>query len=298
VELCVGATSRLVAEEAAKLGVAQIIASRRQVNGAGGYTGMTQADLVKLVREYGAGATEVIRDHGGPYQNGNAEDDWQLELDDDVAAGFNGLHLDVSALTPRMQLPELRRLVKRYGTFDSLTLQVGGERDTQEHLWVLLAATLAEGVIPSHCVAALGGHVSADKQCGEMVAENIAQKITQAYNELGVRSVAHNTDFCERSKYAGAVNAMNVAPEFGVIEMDAWLRAVPYQVMNALLEAGYASHNWQRWFDAHAGTKFERARCGLRYIWAEERRHLEDTSWFPEAESYARQEVRDAIAAG
>lgn len=299
-DLCVGVTSRLVAEEAAKLGVAQIIASRRQVNASGGYTGLTQRDLVELVKTFGNGKTEVIRDHGGPYQNGNPADDWMAELDEDARAGFSGLHLDVSKLSRHEQVAELQRLVNRYAPSGALSIQIGGERDDQAHLFALLAATLAAGARPSHCVIALGGHASADRQCGEMISPPEARHITRAYRSLGVKSVAHNMDFCDRDKYSEVVDAVNVAPEYGVIEMDAWLRAVPRHMTAELLDAGYNSQRWMRWFGmpGRLGTRFERARCGLRYIWAEMLPELQRADWYTSAEAHVRKEVSDAIAAG
>jgi hypothetical protein len=297
VDLCVGVTSRLVAEEAAKLGVAQIIASRRQVNETSGYTGMTQRDLVKLVKDINP-KVQVIRDHGGPFQNGNPHDDWVRELDEDERAGFDGLHLDVSQLQRNEQVKELQRLINRYAPSGALTIQVGGERDTQAWLFVLLAATLETGARPSHCVIALGGHALCDKQCGELLSPPEARHITYAYNALGVKSVAHNADFTDRSKYSASVNAMNVAPEYGVIEMEAWLRAAGPEVASELLKEGYESRRWLRWFSGAQGTRYERARCGLRYIWAELLPDLQKAEWYPRAEQYVRQEVSDAIAAG
>lgn len=298
-DLCVGATSRLVVEEAARLKVPQIIASRRQVNAAGGYTGMTQPELTQVVAELSGGATAVIRDHGGPFQGGDPSDlHWEDELDADVAAGFSGLHLDVSAVPRADQVALLQRLAGKYGSAGGVAIQVGGERDSQAWLYVMLAAALEAGVRPTHCVAALGGHAFGDRQCGEMISPQEARHITNSYHALGVSSVAHNMDFCDRGKYASSVDAVNVAPELGVIETDAWLRAVPPAAAGELLRLGHESQRWLRWFPGAAGTRLERARCGLRYIWAALLPDLRQRDWYPLAEEYVRQEVRDAISAG
>jgi hypothetical protein len=296
-ELCIGATSQLVAEEAAKLGVAQVIASRRQVNGNGGYTGMTQRDLVNLVHHHSGGKTAVVRDHGGPHQNGETTDDWLAELNDDVIAGFDGLHLDVSQLPVDKQVDELVRLAGLYG--HSVKIQVGGERDIQEWLNVLLAATLARGVTPSHCVIAMGSRVMRDKQGGRLLTAMEAKLITKCYRELGVKSVAHNMDWVpDRSVFTGAISAINLAPEIAVTETDAWLRAMPLGDARNMLDTGYESKAWTRWFRPADGTRFERARCGLRYIWAGLLPQLQQRSWYTEAEEYVRGEVRDVITAG
>ena len=112
-KLAVGAVSRRVVEEAAKLQVHQIVASRAQVNETGGYTGMTSRELVEIVKQQGNGKTEVVRDHGGPLQSG-FNDDGIESLQDDVNAGFDGLHLDVCKL-PRADQPKtLRALIKQF----------------------------------------------------------------------------------------------------------------------------------------------------------------------------------------
>lgn len=296
-ELCIGATSQLVVEEAARLGVAQIIASRRQVNADGGYTGMTQDGLVKIVRSI-SDKTLVVRDHGGPYQNGETVDDWVSELDHDVHAGFDGLHLDVSKLPREEQRVELVRLAERYAT--RVRLQVGGERDPQEWLNTLLAVVMVQGITPTHCVVQTDSMVLFDRQAGRLRSTIDISYITKCYREMGTRSVAHNMDFVadRRTRFGSVVSAINLAPEIAVVETDAWLRAMPLHEVQLLLQRGHDSGKWQRWFKPNHGTRFERARCGLRYIWAMELPRLQEQDWYPAAEVYVREEVQDAIAAG
>lgn len=295
-DLCVGAVSRLVVEEAAKLGVAQIIASRRQVNRDGGYTGMTQEDLVKIVREHApSGTTIVVRDHGGPYQNGDRDDDWVRELDEDVKAGFNGLHLDVSKLPRHEQISELQPLIAAYA---DVSVQIGGERDEQEWLFTLLAAALKTGVVPTHCIIAAGGHAHADQQCGNAISTRAAHTITECYHALAVKSVAHNCDWLP-GRHQLEIDAINIAPEYGVVEMEAWLNNIPQREITALLDAGYESGAWNRWFSGHEGTRYERARCGMRYIWFSKLLpRLQQESWYSDAESAVRVLVSDHIAQG
>src|SRR5262245_14331805 len=105
--IAVGAVSQRVVMVAANLKVPQIVASRRQVNESGGYIGWTPEQLVVIVRELSGGVTDVIRDHGGPFQDGSDDDDWERAFDIDVAAGFDGLHIDVSKLPREEQVEEL-----------------------------------------------------------------------------------------------------------------------------------------------------------------------------------------------
>jgi hypothetical protein len=280
-------------EEAAKLRVHQIVASRRQVGEVRpGYTGYTSESLARAVRELSGGATTVVRDHGGPYQNGDSGDDWTAALDADVAAGFGGLHLDVSGLPQDKQPAELARLCQRYA--GKAAIEVGGERDTQGWLYSLLEIALKE-CQPYAAVAALGGNIHADRQCGALISEAAAAAIDRVYACEQVVVKAHNLDWLGR-RHSYRLNGLyNVAPEFGNVEIDAWLQVLPYDAGQEMLGFAYRTGAWRRWFAYGEGTFFERARAALRY-------HLETP---PVArvlalydDGHVRRTIADAITCG
>lgn len=292
-KLCVGATSRLVVEETAKLKIPQIVASRRQVDEHGGYIGMTPAELVEVAHRLSDGETKVIRDHGGPFQNGDPNDDWVRAFDIDVEAGFDGLHIDVIKLPREEQQAELRRLIERYA--DNVnTIEVGGERDEQGWLQLLVDTALAADLVPDYAVLDLGGHAWADRQQGMFRSVEWVAGVTERYHRHGIKTKAHNADwYGGMHKYDDVLDSFNVAPEFGVIETDAWLRALPFDRMQKLLNEAYASNRWTRWFGPGEGSIFERARCALRYIWDD----VADPEWTgSDMERYVRHEVSNALA--
>lgn len=294
--LCVGAASRRVVEEAATLQVAQIVASRRQVGELEpGYTGYTSKTLVESVRELSRGATLVVRDHGGPYQNGDLADDWQAALDADADAGFDVLHIDVSNLPRTEQPAELARLCERYA--GRCGIEVGGERDEQAHLLDLLDAALTV-CRPRAAVIALGGHIHADRQYGHLIPAAHARPIINRYHVHQVTGKAHNLDWLGGRQSYDLGGYYNVAPEFGNVEADAWLRILPAARTSQLLHDSYATDAWRRWFGDGEGTMFERARCALRY-------RLEDpdvagvlAATADSAERYVRDAIADAIRRG
>jgi len=262
--LCVGAASRRVVEEAAMLQVPQIIASCRQVAPGGGYIGLDPMQLVRAVDDLSGGKTDVVRDHGGPYQNGDPNDDWVKELNGDVDAGFNVLHLDVCKLPQEEQEAELLSLCGRYK--NSVDIEVGGERDPQEWLDVLLNTAMRE-CIPTFAILDVGGYIMEDRQRGTPRPVSWVEDHTARYNKRGTRTKAHNMDWMgDRRRYAGVLDAYNVAPEYGAVEVDAWLLVLDPMNATKLLNAGYDSGHWSRWFGPHQGTQFDRAKCGLRYM--------------------------------
>ncbi len=292
--LCVGAASRRVIEEAARLRVHQVVASRRQVGEfEPGYTGFDSAGFAETVRSLSDGYTNVVRDHGGPFQNGDQEDHWKAAFDADVEAGFDILHIDVCKLPDHRQADELRALCKRYA--GKALIEVGGERDPQYWLDYLLEVALTECKV-STAVADVGGHVWADRQRGHLKPKEEVRKLISAYSRKGIVLKAHNLDWAgARTDYEDVAALYNVAPEFGNVEVDAWLHFLDYGTGQDLLQFAYCTHSWKRWFSDGEGTWFERARAALRY-------HLETPNvravLSRHDDTYVRTVIRDAILRG
>lgn len=292
-KLGVGAVSRRVVEEAARMRVPQVVASRRQVDVGGGYTGMDQHELVKVVAKLSGGATEVVRDHGGPLTD---DDDTYVDsFEADANAGFDVLHIDVCNVgNVHRKTDILRSMVKRYA--DNFVIEVGDERGS----WVANKYLMIEAMGASRVdtvVVPFGGHIHADRQCGYLCWPETAVSYVNTCHELGVKTKAHNMDFVGRRHRYAKVDYLNVAPEVALAETDAWLQVMPPLDSGALLEYAYASRAWERWFDDdQEGTWSERARCAVRYV-------LEDPyvkvllAPYDVQEDFVRGAIRDAIRA-
>lgn len=295
-KMCIGAVSPRVIEEAARLNVHQIIASRRQVDIGRGYTGLDQHELVARVKQLSNGKTQVVRDHGGPRQGGTVDDGID-SFDEDCAAGFDGLHIDVCMLPRTEQLLALEHLLSRYA--HRADIQIGGERDDQAWLSVLLHEAL-QHCRPTFAVIDLGGHVHADRQIGmSFLSTDDVMRISQSYHHYGVNTVAHNMDWVgHRRQYKGVLDAINIAPEFGALEVDAVLSVMSDTNVHRALDYAYASGVWTRWFNATEGTVLERAKCAIRYLM-----HTDDymnslTKLSEFNDAYVRGVIRDAIISG
>lgn len=294
--MCVGAVSRRVIEEAAKLQVHQIIASRRQVDIGGGYTGIDQHELTYIVNDLSDGMTCVVRDHGGPLQGGK-DDDGTESFDADVTAGFHALHIDVCNVSRDNQVSVLTDLIKRYR--DDAYIQIGGERDEQAWLDTLFEAAIKH-VTPTYAVIDLGGHVHADAQYGQsFLTVDLVGDITYRYNKRGVHTVAHNMDWMgHRRQYDGSLDAINIAPEFGVVEVDAMLSIMDPENVHALLKYAYFTGKWRRWFSENEGSRFKRAKCAVRYLMHTDPYVRDITKLSDHQEKFVRGMIRDAIICG
>lgn len=296
-DLAVGAASRLVVEVAAELKVPQIVASRRQVDIDGGYTGLDQYKLVGLVKDLSDGDTQVVRDHGGPNQTSSSIPAGE-SFTADIRAGFDVLHLDVCKAGDRKtQIDVLTHYLEMYRN-EPVQFEVGDERGTFGDNLMLARVANDLGIQPLHVVIDLGGFIHADKQYGSPKSFAAVSEMTDICHMIGSKSKAHNMDWAgDRMSYDGALDTYNVAPEWGNVEIDAWLRVLPGDAAMSLLDIGLRSKRWTRWFNHSEGTRFERARAGLRYLMdSEEVREL--LKPYETFRYYVREEVRDALLVG
>lgn len=264
-KLCVGATSRRVVEEAAKLQVHQIVASRSQVEGDYGYSGFTPASLVDTVKKFSSGKTEVVRDHGGPEQGGRLDSIDALHAD--VDAGFDGLHVDVCKLPYEEQTDALKHILNDLAGAN-VHFEIGGEHEPNDWNFALLEVALAQGVVPKYAVAGFGSYVWMDRQCGRPVTVTHLENITRTNANNGVMTKIHNADWIGKriKTYGDVVDAYNIAPELGCLEVDLLLSQLHGNAANDLLDYAYDSQRWHRWFKSDEGTWFDRAKCALRYL--------------------------------
>jgi hypothetical protein len=294
-KLCVGAVSRRVVEEAARLQVAQIVASRRQVDVERGYTGWNQKQLVEVVQRLSKGQTKVVRDHGGPNQ-GWEPDSGVVSLRADCEADFDGLHLDVCKLPRSVQIEELRKLGAEFGRRGRPWIEVGGEHEPWEwnvelfHAYRDVCGTSS----PTTIVLDVGTFAWADRQCGSVRTKGrwSVQNQRAWADPYRVDTKAHNCDWLHRTNMHIA-DYYNLAPELAQVEINALLTVVSHVDAELLLNAGYASHEWQRWFKADEGTRLERAKCGLRYVLESVPLDLSENQ-----ETFIREAIADAIQRG
>lgn len=297
-ELCVGAVSRLVVEEAAALGMV-IVASRRQVDVGGGYTGWDAAGIAAVIHAYPD--AKIVRDHGGPNQGGK-HDNGVASFDADVDAGFDRIHIDVCQAGNDVDI--LSYLVRRYAGM--IELEVGDEHAQQStnNLLIETAVRVAKGSdTPMWGVISTGNYVWADRQIGTPVPPAELRFAANKYrNAFGVKTKAHNADWQGNrlnDLYTSTLDEYNLAPEIGAVEIDALLTVLPGETSADLLDYAYDDGAWQRWFATSEGTWLQRAKCSLRYLRNDDRvKYLLDEVYDAEVDAFVRKQVRDALNAG
>jgi hypothetical protein len=253
---------------------------------------------------------KICRDHGGPWQHpaetaagldeARAMASSLASLRVDIEAGMHLLHLDTSREGEREADFEsaLRRLLTLYGECQELArasgrrvaFEVGLERQGRDaddprefrgKLHCIVDGLTRAGLpMPTFVVAQTGTRVVACENRGALVDEPAVvgvaiNKLAETCWERGLALKAHNADYLSqpvlRALIANGADAINVAPEFGVIETRAFLdlldRLGLTQERDDYLRVAYESGAWRKWFDEDA-SELECAVVAGHYVFA------------------------------
>ena len=259
-----------------------------------------------------ASLIKICRDHGGPWQHPDESRSKRSEpevlartlasLRIDIRSGMDLLHLDTSregsGAAPFDRA--LKRLVALYGECQEyarshgrkIAFEVGLERQSSEvenpeefqskleRILDALAAAYLQP--PTFVVAQTGTLVVGTKNRGDIVRQPQAAakgvgKLAQVCRAFGVALKAHNVDYLPEeavtSLLRNGTDAINIAPELGVIETRAFLDLLdeldlPDQ-RDKFLRLAYESGAWEKWLDGDA-TDLERCVVAGHYVFATE----------------------------
>ncbi|MCL6089065.1 MAG: class II D-tagatose-bisphosphate aldolase, non-catalytic subunit [Candidatus Marsarchaeota archaeon] len=226
----------------------------------------------------------ICRDHGGPWQ-GYGEEKLPFEqamerakksYESDILAGFDLLHLDPSlnldgkaTLARSIQagfdlLVHCTEFAEKNGRKDKLFFEIGTEENVgkatsgevfEEGLLKTLDFCRSHGIAPPiFVVGQTGSLVKEMRQVGEFDSETAA-RLARVSAEHGVLLKEHNADYLShfqlRQRAEARVPALNVAPEFGVIESRAFVELAMKKgkpgLAEAFLQLAYDSGKWKKW---------------------------------------------------
>ncbi len=285
-----------------------LIASRSQVEtqalGGGYANNWTTEDFAAYVRsrlkETPANIL-ICRDHGGPWLGQDektlAEKHAMLaakaSFEADIAAGFNMLHIDTSVNPGGFDMEaSLRRAfelllfceekARQYGT--KLMYEIGTEDadggivepDKFEHFLSRIVEFCAEKKIPKprFIVGRTGTHVREMYQVGEFHPEN-TRSLLEIAGRYGVGIKEHNADYDSAESHQArarvGVTAVNVAPEFGILQTKVVLehcrRKGRTDLYERFIELSYNSKKWKKWLRTpDLTTREEKAIIAGHYV--------------------------------
>jgi hypothetical protein len=236
------------------------------------------------------GEVLLCRDHGGPWQHPSEHNRTETEaltsaadsLKADIAAGFNVIHIDTSEDGNGPASPESasRRLVELYGSawehasvagrvvefeigFESQTKTVGDPIEFAEKLDDVLDRLKAHQLPrPKFTVAQTGTKVSESGNVGDLASPSqqeegfsVVRKLADVCRRRGVLLKAHNVDYLQAEEHRrlidNGVDAINVAPEFGVVETRTLLESMRAfghgESADEIVEIADRSGRWSSW---------------------------------------------------
>jgi len=274
-----------------------LIPSRRQVDAAdlgGGYVeGWSTAQFANYVRSIDVGGFALLsRDHSGPWQGSSTQGltfpDAMLEskasLEDDIASGFDLLHIDPSPALSRgfsekevtdMAVELISHCVSKMESGRSCVFEVGtDEQDTApdplsitEKRIDRLFSELDRYNLPRPLfyVAQTGTKVLETRNFGSfdqpftvegsLPATVFVPELLDLLRRKGLMLKEHNADYLSDSSLKWhrkfGIHAANVAPEFGVVETKAIISLLHQHGLQAELETFNEivlnGRNWAKW---------------------------------------------------
>lgn len=280
----------------------------------GGYVeGWTAADLVDYVRERDQDRLVLVcRDHGGPWQHPQekgfgedaAMDSCLASFREDVASGFDLLHIDTCMEADGLAntADAVDRLIELYAQtyahargldreimfeigFEDQSVDTNDPREFRAQIAEVSRRLHAAGLPrPTFIVAQTATKVKETENCGALVVAPAAvghtiRELAQICHEFGSALKSHNGDYLPgsalRELAINGVSALNVAPEFGVVETRTLLALMAEaglsQQREDFLTLAYESGLWRKWMKTDTtATDADRAVIAGHYVFGTE----------------------------
>lgn len=233
------------------------IPSRRQIEWNGGYVNnWTTEEFSKYVT-----TLPIQRDHGGPGQGASDDDGFESLAYD--ARDFQLIHIDPWKKYPKFSdgLEKTIEMIKfAYEINPNIVFEVGTEEairpftsDELDLLMSSLQAALPEEVYwqIGYLVIQSGTSLKGTDQTGNYDANRLKEMI-QVAKKYNMLSKEHNGDYIPveviKEKFSLGLDAINIAPEFGLIETLTYLEEIKDdKLFDRFWQICYDSKKWVKW---------------------------------------------------
>ncbi|MFA6489919.1 MAG: tagatose-6-phosphate kinase [Candidatus Micrarchaeia archaeon] len=292
--------------------IIELIASRRQIEckalGRGYVNNWTTEQfgehLAGMKKKYPKSRVLVCRDHGGPWQGYSEEGaDFAAAMarakqsyEADILSGFDILHIDPSVdgdgkLTLPRTLDAARELILHCNEFakkhgKKIQFEFGTEENVghatssevfEESLSAVVKFCEAKGIPkPLFVVGQTGSLVKEMRQVGGFDGKPAAE-LAECARKYGVFLKEHNDDYLSEYQMllrdGAKIPAINVAPEFGVIESRVFVDMCMGKGRNDLVQRFIAlsikSGKWKKWvIDEKYAPEYDRGMIAGHYVFA------------------------------
>ncbi len=254
-----------------------LISSKNQIDHNGGYvnnwTTMQYMEFINKLRTiYTNSDVKICRDHCGPGFNGLSDlNDTYKTIDCDIENGFDLMHIDFCHFdsVQGQKLEESKKAIEYCLKLKpDIHLEIGTDENTGTNYNLPNLSEIEEEVDffkdfcnPHFYVAQTGSLITEINQAGTFNGHFI-KEIYKILKQKNIKLKEHNADYLsevEIGKRKGIVDALNIAPQLGVVQTQTVLaKCLIYGVdFTQFLEEVYKGRKWKKWLDKNtAENKF------------------------------------------
>ena len=258
-----------------------LIASKNQIDYAGGYVNKwTTAEYMQFVKDirmkYSNNKVIICRDHCGPGFNGNFDiGDTYKTIQSDIENGFDLIHIDLCHFigTKDEKLETSKKLVEYcFSLNPSIMLEIGTDENAGDNFNISNLSEIEKEIdffksfcSPEFYVVQTGSLTKEVNQVGNFN-EDFLRSISVLLKRKGLKLKEHNADYLSKGaieKRNGVVDAVNIAPQLGVIQTNLVLcKCLVFGVDFAdFTEEVYNGGKWKKWL--HNNTNENKFLCVL-----------------------------------
>lgn len=246
-----------------------LISSKNQIDCDGGYvnnwtTKEYMKYIGKLKEAYPQADVLICRDHCGPGFNGNHNlKDVYKTIEDDIKNGFDLIHIDFCHFkgTYKQQLEASKKAIQHLLSLKpDILLEVGTDENVGSNYSLSNIEEIEKEIDffkdfcnPDLYVIQTGTVVKEINQAGSFNKE-FAKKASDLLKKKGLRFKEHNADYLSKDeilKREGIVDAVNIAPQLGVLQTQFVLnKCLIYGVdFTNFVEEVYKGGRWKKWLN-------------------------------------------------
>lgn len=254
-----------------------LIASKNQIDWSKGYvnnwTTKRFSEFVSEIKQkHPTSKVLICRDHCGPGFTGNHDlSDSYHTVEEDIRNGFDLIHFDLCYHPEGERLLETRKLIEHALSLNpNLMIEIGTDENTgdasfQSDELVTEIEYFLSFCQPEFYVVQTGSLVKEINQVGYFDTESVAHA-SSILHQFNLKMKEHNADYLDREQIklrTGKVDAMNIAPQLGVVQtLYILYQAACYGIdTQPFLERCYRSGKWQKWL--HNNTSNNHLLCSV-----------------------------------
>jgi len=256
-----------------------IIASKNQIDHFGGYVNnWTTKDFMNFVNKmremYPYSKIRICRDHCGPGFKGVYElEDVYSTIKSDIDSGFDLIHIDFCHFrgSKEEQFQESKKAIEYcYKLNPNILIEIGTDENVGTNFNLMNLKEIeneinffTEFCKPEFYVVQTGSLVKEINQVGSFN-KFFVKEVSALLKSKGIKLKEHNADYLsaeEIKNREGIVDAMNIAPQLGVVQTMAVLnKCLVYGInFSDFLNEVYENGKWKKWM--HKNTPENKFLC-------------------------------------